>query len=254
MTTSRLRTTSHDDNHKPNGSLYDMILQDKRSSGSWFYNREAFHSLAGPRSPGTYGKIPSMITETTQADVARAFGDFSADSCGNSISSATTVVSSLPRNNSMNDLDHGNEIASSKDSASQHTPVDIEAGGANDRNTGTSPLRKLYTQWFCDWWALEVGSMVLGTVCVVAIAGMLLRVDGREMPRWQLGFTIDLILSLLAGFSKSCLLMPTAEALGQLKWSLDKTDESRAIEMERIDRATRGKWGSMTLLIRSRGV
>jgi hypothetical protein len=96
--------------------------------------------------------------------------------------------------------------------------------------------------------------MVLGTTCIIVIAVMLLGVDGKEMPRWKLGITVDAILSLLSGASKSCLLMPTAEALGQMKCIFDKKSDSRAIDIDRIDKASRGTWGSMILLIRARGV
>ena len=110
-----------------------------------------------------------------------------------------------------------------------------------------------YTRWCRNWWALEVASIVLGSTCIISIAIMLWKVNGSEMPQWQFGLTIDAILSLLAGFSKSCLLMPTAEALGQLRWSFDEKTKRRPIDIERIDRASRGAWDSIMLLIRARG-
>ena len=122
--------------------------------------------------------------------------------------------------------------------------------GVNSRNA----IQGWFSKWCRDWWGLEIGSMFLGSICMMVIAIMLRKVDGQEVPRWQLGATIDAILSLLSGFSKSCLLMPTAEALGQAKWALGKHGPKRAVDIERIDRATRGSWGSIALLIRSRGM
>jgi hypothetical protein len=108
-------------------------------------------------------------------------------------------------------------------------------------------------RWFRDWWGLEIISMCLSTMCIIAIIIMLWKVDKQEMPKWRLGVTIDAVLSLLSGFSKSCLLMPTAEALGQLKWIWFK-QEKRAIDFEVLDKASRGTWGSLSLLARTRGV
>lgn len=117
----------------------------------------------------------------------------------------------------------------------------------------TTRLNRLYIRWVRDWWAIEILSLAFSTLCITAIVIMLSQVDGKEMPRWKLGVTIDALLSLLSGFSKSCLLMPTAEAISQLKWHWFK-EQRQAIDFEMMDKASRGTVGAVALLSRSRGV
>lgn len=78
--------------------------------------------------------------------------------------------------------------------------------------------------------------------------------DGKPMPQWRLGVSINAFISIFSGFAKSALLLPTAEALGQLKWDWFKKDERKMMDFEVLDSASRGPWGSMVLLARTKGV
>lgn len=60
-------------------------------------------------------------------------------------------------------------------------------------------------------------------------------------------------VSIFSGFAKSVLLLPTAEALGQLKWSWF-TGKRSMIDFEVMDTASRGLMGSVLLLMRSKGI
>lgn len=110
-----------------------------------------------------------------------------------------------------------------------------------------------YSRWFVDWWALELLSWFLGVICIMTIVVVLWEVDGKRMPSWKLGISIDTLIAVLSGFTKSCLLMPTAEALGQLKWNWFRK-ERKMIDFEKLDNASKGTWGSLTLLASTRGV
>jgi hypothetical protein len=52
-----------------------------------------------------------------------------------------------------------------------------------------------------------------------AIIVVLLAYDGHSTPDWPFGITINGFISVFSNFAKSSLLLSTAEALGQLKWS-----------------------------------
>lgn len=66
--------------------------------------------------------------------------------------------------------------------------------------------------------------------------------------------SINAFISIFSGFAKSALLLPTAEALGQLKWDWFRKDEKKMMDFEVMDSASRGPWGSMVLLARTKGV
>lgn len=56
-------------------------------------------------------------------------------------------------------------------------------------------------------------------MCMGAIVVVLLSYDGHSTPEWPMGMTMNGFISVFSNFAKSALLLATAEALGQLKWS-----------------------------------
>jgi hypothetical protein len=125
---------------------------------------------------------------------------------------------------------------------------------ARQEISNTNPVRSWYTRWFVDWWLMEILSWCFSAVCMVIIAIVLCKYDGKQVPDWRLGFSISAFVSILSGFAKSALLLPTAEALGQLKWDWFRRSEKRVMDFERLDSASRGAWGSFVLLAQTRQV
>lgn len=217
--------------HTSNRSLAQMIVEDNRASRSWLQELDVQHWTT--QISELASESSDHVNESAQCPSHGAKGSVELDQ------DSTNVLQ--------------NDHLNLESKISVRKPSCVSNAASRQKYAEESAVHSWYTKWFRDWWALEIGSMFLGTVCIVAIAVMLLQVDGSEMPQWRLGITIDAILSLLAGFSKSCLLMQTAEALGQLKWPFGE-GAKRAIDVDRIDRATRGTWGSVVLLARARGV
>jgi hypothetical protein len=118
----------------------------------------------------------------------------------------------------------------------------------------TEKASNWFTRWFIEWWAMEIASWCFSAVCMMIIIIVLWKVDGKEMPKWKLGVSINAFISIFSGFAKSALLLPTAEALGQLKWSWFRNREKRMMDFEVIDSASRGPWGSMMLLAKTKGM
>jgi hypothetical protein len=48
--------------------------------------------------------------------------------------------------------------------------------------------RNWFTRWFIDWWGMEILSLLFSAICMTIIVVVLLRVDGKEMPKCE--FTI----------------------------------------------------------------
>ena len=82
-------------------------------------------------------------------------------------------------------------------------------------------------------------SWCFSAICMMIIIIMLWKVDGEALPKWKLGISINAFISIFSGFAKSALLLPTAEALGQLKWSWF-TNKRRMLDFEVLDSASRG--------------
>ncbi|KIW04791.1 uncharacterized protein PV09_03978 [Verruconis gallopava] len=118
----------------------------------------------------------------------------------------------------------------------------------------TEKASNWFTRWFIEWWAMEIASWIFSAICMMTIIIVLWKVDGKPMPKWKLGVSINAFISIFSGFAKSALLLPTAEALGQLKWNWFTNKQKRMMDFEVLDSASRGPWGSMMLLAKTKGI
>jgi hypothetical protein len=119
--------------------------------------------------------------------------------------------------------------------------------------SNTDKARNWFTRWFVEWWLMEILSWCFSSICMIIIAIVLIKFDGKQLPQWHLGITINAFISIFSGFAKSALLLPTAEALGQLKWNWFRK-EKKMMDFEILDSASRGPWGSFVLLSRTKGM
>jgi hypothetical protein len=98
-------------------------------------------------------------------------------------------------------------------------------------------------------WLLELSSWILSALCMGAIVAIYFRVDGKLMGDHTLALNCA---NALGKISSAALIVPTSEALGQLKWNW--FHNSKAIwDFEIFDKASRGPWGAALLLYRTKG-
>jgi MFS superfamily sulfate permease-like transporter len=102
-----------------------------------------------------------------------------------------------------------------------------------------------------EWWAIELLSWAFSATCMAVIIGVLWIFDGKELPQLGFGLTINSFISLFSNLAKSAMILPTAEALGQLKWMWFRPGPNSLLDFEALDNASRGPWGSLVLLARS---
>lgn len=57
----------------------------------------------------------------------------------------------------------------------------------------------------------EIVSWFFGVICMIIIAVVLSKYNGKPDPRWKIGISIGSFISIFSGFAKSALLLPTAE-------------------------------------------
>lgn len=119
-----------------------------------------------------------------------------------------------------------------------------------DKFSWTS-TQQLYEDWIENWWLSELFSWLVSAVCIGTIGVVLLRVNGQptgSQPIDSATLTPNSIISVLSGVAKAALLLPTAEAVGQLKWSWFFRNSRKLHDFETFDMASRGPWGSIRLL------
>jgi len=106
-------------------------------------------------------------------------------------------------------------------------------------------------------WLLELLSWIFSAICMAAIIGVLIYYKDDPLSNWTLadrtGVTLNAYISVLSKMAGAALILPVSEALGQLKWSWFQQNSKRMWDFEIFDNASRGPWGSMLLLLRTKG-
>lgn len=98
-------------------------------------------------------------------------------------------------------------------------------------------------------WLIELASWTVSALCMGAIVGIYLRINGKSLGDSQVAINFVNVLGKIAA---AALIVPTSEALGQLKWHW--FHNSNAIwDFEIFDKASRGPWGAALLLYRTKG-
>lgn len=98
-------------------------------------------------------------------------------------------------------------------------------------------------------WLLEICCWILSALSVGGIIGIYLYTRGKDIVASTQGPTFANALGKIAAVA---LIVPTSEALGQLKWNW--FNSSQAIwDFEIFDKASRGPWGAALLLYRTKG-
>lgn len=105
-----------------------------------------------------------------------------------------------------------------------------------------------------NWWLWELCSWLISALCIFAVALLLAYYDGRVLPdRWPLGITLNAYIAVLSGVAKYTLAVPVENLIGQMKWHWFAEQPRPLLDLEQFDCASRGPWGSIRLLLRTRG-
>jgi hypothetical protein len=102
-------------------------------------------------------------------------------------------------------------------------------------------------------WLLEIISWWISAICMATIIGVLIYYRDGKLPDWPGVLTLNAFIAILSKISGAALILPVSEALGQLKWSWFQGDSKKMWDFEIFDNASRGPWGSVLLLIRTKG-
>lgn len=106
-------------------------------------------------------------------------------------------------------------------------------------------------------WLLEILSWLFSAICMGAVIGVLIYLRGEPLSKWTLEekthLTLNTYISILSKMAGAALILPVSEALGQLKWSWFLEHSKQMWDFEIFDNASRGPWGSMLLLLRTKG-
>jgi hypothetical protein len=114
-------------------------------------------------------------------------------------------------------------------------------------------LDEFVTRYFLEGWLLEIMSWAVSAMCMGALVIIFHLTDQQEIRTFKFGLTLNGLVTILSGISRSALLFPTFEALGQLKWNWFRGEPQRLRDFETFDSASRGPWGAVLLLKLTKG-
>ncbi|KAF2994916.1 hypothetical protein E8E13_000457 [Curvularia kusanoi] len=96
-------------------------------------------------------------------------------------------------------------------------------------------------------WTLETCSYIISTLALAGLVTTLLAHQNKPLPQWPQLVTINSILSLFSLLIRACVGVVLAEGISQSKWNWYHKP-NRLDHIDRIDSASRGSWGAITLL------
>jgi hypothetical protein len=136
-----------------------------------------------------------------------------------------------------------------------YTPIQQEDSADPDnpkviRKDGKKPR---LNRVFRSGWGWEIGAVLVAIASTSAIVVILVRINGKSIASWPYTIQPASLVAVFSSIAKSTLLVPVAICLGQLKWSyFEKPRE--LVHMQVFDDASRGPWGALVLLWKTRGM
>jgi hypothetical protein len=111
-------------------------------------------------------------------------------------------------------------------------------------------LEELYTNGI--FWFLILGFPTLGALfsvaCFTAIIGILWGYNEKKAPVLSHGLILNAILSVLSTVSKCSLVYSISQAVSQWKWGWFQKGRRKLQQVQAVDNASRGPWGSIAIL------
>ncbi|EUC46608.1 hypothetical protein COCMIDRAFT_35835 [Bipolaris oryzae ATCC 44560] len=99
-------------------------------------------------------------------------------------------------------------------------------------------------------WYWEFIAAIFSTACVIAVIVVLRKYEGKSLSSWRFyhDITLNTLVALLSTLSRTALIVPVASCISQLKWIHLVSSPRPLHEYQILDEASRGPWGSLTLI------
>ncbi|KAK6840134.1 hypothetical protein PG987_006000 [Apiospora arundinis] len=98
------------------------------------------------------------------------------------------------------------------------------------------------------WWWWEILATVLSIACMIGLVVILANIDNIPLSHWWLPIQPNSLIAVLTTLAKSSMMLTVASCISQLKWGYYSRHPRNLVDLETFDDASRGPWGSATLL------
>ena len=135
----------------------------------------------------------------------------------------------------------------------EHNPRGI-SGTKNSSLDFTQRLERKFAEYnssknFFKRWLFEIAAWLISALSMGVIIAIYLRINRTSLSDSETALTFA---NVLGKVSSAALIVPTSEALGQLKWNWFHNSQAMW-DFKIFDKASRGPWGAALLLFRTKG-
>jgi len=124
---------------------------------------------------------------------------------------------------------------------------------AGNTEQSSAPPSRQDCQPLFSAWGLEFGALIISLAATVSAAVVLSLYDGKPLDEWGSStISLNTVISALGVVSKATLAFAVSGAIGQHKWNWFRMRQDGLGVFEKFDEASRGPWGSASLLWWSR--
>jgi hypothetical protein len=102
-----------------------------------------------------------------------------------------------------------------------------------------------------DPWTFEITAFSISVLAFGCLSYLLIYYDHQPIFHWH-GLSLNVIVSTISTIAKTLLMFVVSSGLSQWKYIDFSKNKRKLIEFERLDSASRGPQGSLTLLWKTR--
>jgi len=103
-------------------------------------------------------------------------------------------------------------------------------------------------------WLWEILSLVLAVANLVGLVFLLRQYQNKASPHWRYGITLNTIVSVISTVFRVSILVSVAASISQMGWVWLARKSRNLDDVCVYDCASRGPWGSIRLLLRTKFV
>lgn len=124
----------------------------------------------------------------------------------------------IPSNDNYDIVSPSSQFQQRSEPTDNASPLPSKGGGGPYEVEILDPAPQLKKRKFLSEWWQEIFSAISSILCLVAIAVILYKVNGKPLADWDAPVSLNAAISILSTAVKAGLILPVAECISQLKW------------------------------------
>jgi hypothetical protein len=120
------------------------------------------------------------------------------------------------------------------------------------KSISEKPLRRIVRTFDAEGWLWEILSLVTACASLGVFMSLLQQYDNQVRPHWTFGMSLNTVVSAVSTVFRISVLVPVTTGISQMGWVWLARRERRLDDISCFDAASRGPWGSLHLVYRTK--